>query len=95
MQNGRQRLYLSTDGHIWPTRPPGEHPRQVSKNSDLQTRRRCDNKIVTVLSKGEYAKSKMAAVQPYWSTHQNRYRGDAFRGCEESMFKVSTKSFHW
>ena len=43
----------------------GEHLRQVSTQSDQWSRRRCDNEIVTELSKGEFAHSMMATVQPY------------------------------
>ena len=37
------------------TRPPTEHLGQVSKKSDQWSRRRCDNEIVAVLSKGQIA----------------------------------------
>ena len=60
--------YLSTDRNHFQactTRPLGKHLGQVSKKSDPWSRRRCNNEIVTVLSKGQIAILKMAAVRPY------------------------------
>ena len=37
---------------------------------------RCDNKIVKVLSKGQFTILKMAAVWPYLLKDQNRFRAD-------------------
>ena len=42
-----------------------EHPKEVLKKSEKWFWRRCDNKIVTVLSKWEVKISKMAALWPY------------------------------
>ena len=41
-------------------RPLGEHPRQVLKKSEEWSWRRCDNRIVAVLSKRKIGISKMA-----------------------------------
>ena len=52
-----------------------ETPRASLKKNEKWSRRRCDNEIVTVLSKGQIAILKMAAVQSYLLTDQNRFRG--------------------
>ena len=44
------------------TRLLGEHLGQVLKNSTKWSRRRFDNEVATVLSKGQFAIFKMAAV---------------------------------
>ena len=46
IQNDQRRPNLSTEQNQiggCTTRPPGKHPRQVSKKSDQWSRRRCDN----------------------------------------------------
>ena len=72
-----------------------EHVRQVSKKSDQWSWRRCNNEIVTVLSKGQLAILKMAAVRPYLLTDWNRFRPDTSTHREEFIGKVSTKFPQW
>ena len=43
-----------------------EHSRQVWKESEEWSWRRCDNKIVILLNKGEVTIFKMAVWQPYY-----------------------------
>ena len=77
------------------TRPLGEHLRQVSKKSNQWSRRRCDNEIVTVLSKGQIVILKMATVRPYLLMDQNRFLADTSRHWEEFICKVSAKFLQW
>ena len=72
-----------------------KHLRQVSKQSNQWSRRRCNNKIVTVLSKGQFRILKMVAVRPYLLTDQNHFRSDTSRHWEKFKGKVSTKCLHW
>ena len=72
-----------------------KHIRQVFKNSDVWSRRRCDNEIVTVLSKGQLAVLKMAAVRPHLLTDQNCVQMDISRHWEEFICKVSTTFLQW
>ena len=63
-------------------RPQGDHLRQVLKTSNQWSQRRCDNEIVTgviLLSKGQLAILKMAAVWPYLLTDRKRFRADTSR----------------
>ena len=78
-----------------PTRPLREHLGQVLTKSDQWSRRRCDNEIVTVLSDGQLAILKMAAIRPYLLMDQNRFRADTSRHWEEFICKVSTKFLQW
>ena len=48
-----------------------------------------------MLSKGQLAILKMAAVRPYLLTDQNHFRIDIFRHGEKFICKVSTKSLQW
>ena len=59
------RTYFSTDQNYFlmdATRPQGNFQK---KKLDQWSRRRCDNEIVTVLSKGQFAILKMIAIRPY------------------------------
>ena len=84
-----QRFWADT------TRPLVEHLRQVYKKSDQWSRRRCDTKIVTVLSKGQLVILKMAAVWPYLLKDRNCFRVDTSRHWEEFICKVSKKFLNW
>ena len=86
---GQYEIRASTTSSV------GEYHRQVWKKSDQWSWRICDNEIVIVLNKGEFANYKMAAVQPYKLTDQNHFQGDASRLWEESIRKISTKYLHW
>ena len=80
IKDGCRRPYSSTDRNHFrarTTRPLGEYLKL--KKSDQWSQRRCDNEIVTVLSKGQLAILKMAAVRQYLSTDQNRFRTDTSR----------------
>ena len=82
IKDGCRRPYLLTDrNHFWAciTIPLGEHLGRVSKKSDQWSRRRCDNETVTVLSKGQIAILKMAAIRPYLLTDWNRFWADTSR----------------
>ena len=84
------------------TKALGKQLRQVSgkKNNNKKTktkkkktkkkkrsRRRGDNKIFTVIGKGQSAILKMAAVRPYLLTDYNRFRGDTSRQWDEFTFR--------
>ena len=75
-----------------------EHLRQVSKRSDQWYLRRCDNEIVTGLSKRWIAILKMAVVRPYLLTDQNhfffshaRFRQNSFSTFREDAIMVKIK----
>ena len=74
------------------TRPLAEHLRLIFKNSDQWSRRRRDNEFVTLLSKGQLAILKMAAVRSYLLTDQNRLRAGASRHWEEFIGKFRQNS---
>ena len=77
--NGCRRPHLLTDRIQFrtdTTTPPVEYLWQVSKQSNKWSRRRCDNEIVTVLSKGQITILKMAAFRPYLLTDQNYFQAD-------------------
>ena len=82
IKDGCWQPYLSTDQNHFQactTRALGKHLGQVSKKCDQWSRSRCDNKIVTVLSKGQIATFKMATVRPYLLTNRNPFWADTFR----------------
>ena len=73
IKDGCRWPYLLMDWNhfmVCTTRPLGKPLDQVKSN---QWSRRCDNEIVTVLSNGQLAILKMAAVRPYLLTDQNRF----------------------
>ena len=65
--------------YLWTTRPLGEHLGQVSKKSDQWSWRRCNNEIVSVLSKGQIAILNMAMVRQYLLMDRNQFQADIFR----------------
>ena len=65
------------------------------KKYNQWSRRRCNNKIITVLSNGQLATLKMAVVWPYLLTEQNRFRADTSRHWEEFTSTVLTKFLQW
>ena len=94
IKDGCQLPYLSMDQNHFracTTRPLGKHLRQVSKISYQWSRRRCDNEIVTVLSKGQIVILKIAAIQPHLLMDKNRFRANTSRHWQEFICKVSVK----
>ena len=76
IKDGCRQPYLLTDRNhfrVNTIRPLGKHLRKFSKKSEYWRRRRCDNEIVTVLSKGQLVILKMAVVRPYLLTDRNRF----------------------
>ena len=68
IQDGRQGPYLLPDRNQIRvrTRSTGKDPRQVYIKSKKRSWRRCDNKIVTGLIKGEVVISKMSGKPFYY-----------------------------
>ena len=98
LKDGCQQPYLSMDRNhfrMCTTRPLGEHLRQVLKKSDQWSLRRCDNKIVTVVNKGQTAILMMAIVWPYLLMDRNCFWADISRNWEEFICKVSVKFLQW
>ena len=98
IKDGYRWPYFSTDRNHFrasTTRPQGQHLGQVLKQSDQWSRSRCGNKIVTVLSNGQLAILKMAAVRLYLSTDWNYFRACTTRPLGKRLGQVSKKSGHW
>ena len=69
MKNQPATTLNFVDGHFRADTTLARGTSQASfKKSDQGSRTRCDNEIVTVLSKGHLAILKMAAIRPYLLT---------------------------
>ena len=64
-----------------------KNKKKKNKKKKKRSRKRGDNKIFTIIGKGQSAILKMAAVRPYLLTDYNRFRGDTSRQWDEFTFR--------